>query len=173
MRDLVVVVGLQIAALGYGLHAVSLSRPVVVALELDRFRIVSAVDVRAEELEAAPAPFRRLPWSGPIVVATARSDGTAERNEDLDLALRGFDLGARPTRWRQWDARAKRQALERARPLDQLVGGKDLARQAAVLQQQASGAKLVWMPAITFRGEWAVVLRSDSGEILGYLQTGD
>jgi hypothetical protein len=172
-RDMTVVVTLQLAALGYGLHAVSLSRPVAVALELDRFRIVSAVDVRSEELPSAPPAFRHLSWRGPIVVSTSPGEGTAQRNEDLDLALRGFDLGTRPTRWHPWDAEARRQALARARPLDTLVRGREaLEVQASALQRQAGGSALACLPAITFRGDWVVVLRADTGNIVGYLQTG-
>ena len=43
-RDIAVIVVLQLIALGYGLHMVSISRPVMLALEEDRFRVVSAHD---------------------------------------------------------------------------------------------------------------------------------
>ena len=56
-RDLCVVVLLQVIALGYGLHTTFIARPVVLALEGDRFRAVQSLAVVAEELPSAPEPL--------------------------------------------------------------------------------------------------------------------
>ena len=60
VRDLAVIATLQLAGLAYGLYTVYLARPVAVVFEVDRFRVVSAVEVRHEELpQALPALLQR------------------------------------------------------------------------------------------------------------------
>ena len=72
-RDLVIVVLLQLTALGYGLHTTFIARPVVLAFEGQRFRATTAVQVAEEELPEAPASLRSLPIDGPRTVLAAPS----------------------------------------------------------------------------------------------------
>ena len=70
-RDVAVVVVLQLAALVYGLNMVSISRPVVLALEEDRFRVVPAINGGRQPLQtvhvddAAAALLQALDRSPP------------------------------------------------------------------------------------------------------------
>ena len=68
-RDLTIVVLLQISALGYGLWTVSVARPVHMVFEIDRFRVVHAIDVPPEMLLQTPAGVDALPWTGPTLLA--------------------------------------------------------------------------------------------------------
>ena len=52
-RDLAVVALIQLAALGYGLWTVSVARPVHLVFEIDRFRVVHAIDVDEAQLGQA------------------------------------------------------------------------------------------------------------------------
>jgi hypothetical protein len=98
VRDLAVVVILQLAGLWYGLHAVAQARPAVVALEGNRLRVVRAIDLDATELERAPEGLRSLSLTGPILVATRRPT-ESERLEAIDRGLAGQDIGMRPAFW--------------------------------------------------------------------------
>src|SRR5690606_22432166 len=63
-RDLAVIICIQLAAIAYGIHASVLARPVLMTFVVDRFELVSAAEVDAEELAKAPEPFRKLSWTG-------------------------------------------------------------------------------------------------------------
>src|SRR5690606_13371823 len=78
-RDIAVIVLLQMLALGYGLNAMYLGRPVALAFEFDRFRVVSMAEVVVAELPRAPPLFRRLPLTGPMLLAVRKSSTPAER----------------------------------------------------------------------------------------------
>ncbi len=53
--DFALVVLVQLGALAYGLHTIANARPVALVFEVDRFAVVSASQVSAQELSEAPA----------------------------------------------------------------------------------------------------------------------
>lgn len=170
-RDLAVILLLQAAALGYGLHAVSLSRPVVVALEKDRFRVVAAKDVYSRELPTATDRFRNLSLTGPVLVRSIVPIDPKERSDSLSLALHGYDIGTRPTLWREWDNAARKEALANAKPLSALVKlypKQQMEIRAAVVKTGRSIDQLVFIPMITFRGEWVALLAGSDGHVVGF-----
>ena len=97
-RDLAVVVMLQLAGLAYGLHAVALARPVHLAWELDRMRVIHAVDVPQELLEHAPDGLKSLPWTGPTPVAVRPFRSTARKGR-CDPGGPGWRRDRRTTRF--------------------------------------------------------------------------
>lgn len=113
-RDLCLIVLLQVAGLSYGLYVLALGRPVHLVYEVDRFRVVTAADVERLELPLAPVELRTLPWTGPTLIAARPAQG-AETLGAVELALKGIDLGMRPSRWvpfgDEWRAEALRRAL--------------------------------------------------------------
>ena len=44
-RDLLIIIALQVGAFSYGIYSIALARPVVIAFEVDRFRVVSAAKI--------------------------------------------------------------------------------------------------------------------------------
>ena len=60
-RDLAIVGLIQFSALCYGMWTVFVARPVHLAFEIDRFRVIHAIDVPAEMLPQAPEGMRSLP----------------------------------------------------------------------------------------------------------------
>src|SRR5690606_6560017 len=68
-RDISVIALLQMLALSYGLHAMYMGRPIGLAFEFDRFRVVSMAEVVVAELPGAQPAFRRLPLGGPMLFA--------------------------------------------------------------------------------------------------------
>src|SRR5215831_21153351 len=57
-RDLAVIGVIQLAALLYGLHTVYIVRPVALAFEVDRFRVVAAANVYTPDLPKALPMYR-------------------------------------------------------------------------------------------------------------------
>ncbi len=170
-RDLAIVVLLQLAALAYGVHTTYLARPVVLALEGDRFRAVTAVDVLESELPQAPSGLRTLPLDGPRTVATVQPPDGNEKFEAMAMGMAGVDLGMRPRYWREWDDTARRAALAKAKPVGPLLARQPLVDDALKAALAATGRpvdELVYLPMLARRTDWVVLLAADSGEIVGF-----
>lgn len=95
--DLTVIALLQAGFLGFGLWTAWQSRPVFLVGAIDRFELVFANEIEAEELARAEDPrFRRLPWFGAERVAAQLPQDRDLRQEALQLALTGRDIDKRP-----------------------------------------------------------------------------
>jgi hypothetical protein len=170
-RDVAIVVALQIAALGYGLHMVSISRPVVLALEEDRFRVVAASGVYEKELPAALPEFRNLSLTGPRLVRGVMPTDPDKKFESIGLGLSGFDIGARPALWQPWDDKARAEALSHAKPLTKLAQRYPNRRAELDAAASATGRAtqaMVYIPMITFRGDWVALLDAAEGDVVGF-----
>lgn len=170
VRDLGIVALLQLGALGYGLHAVSLARPVVLAFEVDRFRAVPAAAVIESELPKAPPGLRRLSLSGPVTVSTHLPTDPDERFEAIAMAMGGADLGMRPSYWRAWDDAARQKALAAAAPLPVLSARPALADAVAATGRDA--ASLRQLPLLARADDWVVLLDAADGDIVGFAPPG-
>lgn len=169
-RDLTTIVVLQLAAMIYGLHTMAIARPVVMALEVDRFRVVIAQAVLEGELPQAPEGLRSVSWTGPRLLSTRLPD-SAEKADAVMLAMAGADLGMRPSFWLPWDAAARATAKRSAKPVV------ELAKQGPAAAKVLSGAaselgrhmhELVYLPILGRRSDWVALLDRDTGELLGY-----
>jgi hypothetical protein len=170
-RDIAIVVVLQLAALTYGLHTVSISRPVALALEEDRFRVVAAIDVYKQELPLARSDFRSLSLTGPRLVWTSVPSDPKEKSDALSLALKGFDIGTRPSLWKPWDKTARDEALTNAKPITALRNryrdrSAELAK--AIAETETSSDTLAYIPIITFHGDWVALLDTNNGDVVGF-----
>jgi len=167
-RDLAVIGVLQTAALVYGLHTVFIVRPVAMVFEVDRFRMVSAVDVHTPELPLALPVYQELPLSGPWLLG-ARSVKPDEKTDALFLGLEGVDVGQRPRFWQPYDL-SRTAALARSRPLAALV--EKYPSQKQMIEDAAVTARLKIAEArflpLAARGDWVVLLDSN-GDVRGYV----
>src|SRR5690606_24308660 len=82
-RDLLLIICIQLAAIAYGIHASVLARPVLMTFVVDRFELVSAAEVDAEELDRTPKQFRKLSWGGPVLAAARMPESREERERIL------------------------------------------------------------------------------------------
>lgn len=170
-RDLGVIVLLQVAALGYGLHTTFVARPVVLALEGNRFRAVQALAVEESELPQAPPELQSLSLSGPRTVRTMMPTEGSEKFDAIQLGLAGIDLGMRPKYWRVWDEAGRREALASARPLAALLKRQPSPQpevDAAVARTGLGVPSLVYLPLLARRTDWVVLLDASDGRIVGF-----
>ncbi len=168
VRDLAVIGVLQLAALGYGLYTLHAARPVAVVLEPGRFRVVSAQEVRLEELPEARPEYRALSLSGPLLLGARASRTGEERLKSLDLALSGYDIGQRPSLWQPY-AESRADAWSQAQPLEALARRHSERREELVRALATMGVTLEqgrYLPVVA-RGDWVAVLK-DGGDIAGY-----
>jgi len=164
---------LQVAALCYGLWTVAVARPVHLVFEINRFRVVHAVEIDEGLLAQAPPGLQALPWRGPTLVALRPFKSSQEELEATLAALNGLPLAARPDLWQPYDQ--AHQALQAvARPLGEL--SQRLPAQAPViaewLRQRPAGAPsdaLVYIPMVGRKLFWTVVLDPVSWSVQGFL----
>ncbi|WP_461162410.1 TfpX/TfpZ family type IV pilin accessory protein [Simplicispira piscis] len=171
--DLAMIVCLQWGALAYGVHALALSRPLAVVYEVDRFRVISYLDVPEEEMKGAPVPAWFTPWSlhAPKMLGLRSARGLDEKMASVEAAFQGVDAAQRPSRWQEY-ALSKPDILGRARPLEVLrtrypmeVDRIDAAARAAGLH---SGG--LWLPLVGRRSaEWIALIDPTTASVVGYL----
>lgn len=170
-RDLAIVVALQLAALGYGLHTMHAARPVVFALEGSRLRVVSAVDVLVNELPLAPEGLRALSSWGPKLVRTVDPVSGDDKFDAIQKALAGYDLGTRPKYWRPWDDAARAEARAGAKPLADLLKRRPEARVELDAAARNTGQPidaLVYLPIVSRFADAVAIVDARTGDILGY-----
>jgi hypothetical protein len=169
-RDLAVIGVVQAAALGYGLHTVYIVRPVVLAFEVDRFRVIAAADVYRPDLPTARPEYRTLPLTGPWLLGTRGPKNDAEHTEGIFMGLQGIDRANRPLFWQPY-AESVPDVLARARPVAQLLAhdpASAAALRAGLSALKADVATARFLPLMA-RGDWVIVLDA-GGSVLGPLR---
>jgi hypothetical protein len=170
VRDLTVVVLLQLAALLYGLHAVAQARPAVVALEGSRLRVVRAIDLDDALLEKAPAGLQTLSLTGPLFVATRRPTDS-ERLESIERGLAGQDIGMRPEFWLPL-AQGGAAYAAAAMPIERLrtLQPKHVAElNAAIAAHRNTDVGIGYLPMLARRTDWSALIDLKDGSVIGYV----
>jgi hypothetical protein len=92
-----VIATLQLAALAYGIGVVAIARPVYMVFTIDRFDLVTANDLRGEELaRVADARFKSVPWDGPRIIGVKSPADPDEQLRIIRSAANGYDLQTFP-----------------------------------------------------------------------------
>lgn len=170
-RDLLIVVVLQLCALGYGLHILFVARPVALALETDRLRVVRAGDIAEDELPLAPPGLSSLSLTGPRLLRTERPTDPTELMETVQRALAGFDLGMRPKYWRPWDDVGRREVITVAKPLEPLrhrYGARRAEFDAAIARTGLGVEHLRYLPMLSQHDDWIALIDVRNGDLVGY-----
>jgi hypothetical protein len=171
-RDLTMIGLLQLAALVYGLWTVSVARPVHLVFEMDRLRVVHAIEVPEEELAQAPPGLQRLPWTGPTLLSMRPFLNDREKVDMTVVAMGGVPLGARPALWQDY-ASAGPQIRAAAKPLSELKAR--FPTQAAMLDAAlkaapaASAATLGYLPMASRDKYWTAVLDLNTTEVTAFV----
>lgn len=174
-RDLAIIGVLQLAALAYGLWTVSVARPVHLVFEVDRFRVVHAIEIDPERLKQAPPEWRQLPLTGPTLASLRDFANDEERSRLTLAALDGMQLSERPDMWQSYE-KGKSQLLARARPLEDLK--KRFPARVAEIEQalkKASAAErpvgsVVYVP-VGSRSSlyWTALLDKQTAEVIAFV----
>ncbi|MDP3701030.1 MAG: TfpX/TfpZ family type IV pilin accessory protein [Hylemonella sp.] len=171
VRDLTLVGLIQLAALLYGLWTVSVARPVHLVFEYDRFRVVHAIEVPEELLDQAPGDVRKMPLTGPTVLALRPFRDVNEEGTATLMALQGLPLSAMPDLWQSYP-QARVRVLAAARPLSELKTRFPLQAamiDAGVAQTGKNASDLVYLPMVARKSFWTVLLDAQSAALLGFV----
>lgn len=162
--DMVVIVLLQLGALGYGLATVAEGRPAWLVFNVDRFDLVRVLDIDQRGIDEALPWYRHPGWLGPQWVGAVAPDTAEKRNALLFEALEGgSDLAQRPYLYHPL-SEMKEQLRERARPLAELEAFNPPEAVKPVLE----GWPLVnaWVPLMASVKPMVVLLDREKAEVI-------
>ncbi|OYT92179.1 MAG: pilus assembly protein [Burkholderiales bacterium PBB3] len=167
-RDLAFVGLIQLSALAYGLWTVSVARPVHLVFEIDRFRVVHAIEVEPELLNRAPKGINAMPWTGPSLLSVRAFKDRNESFEATMAALQGVTIGARPDLWQSYAAGVP-DVLKVAKPVANLKTR--FPQQAAdidqVLQKASKSPQtLLYVPMVGRKSFWTVFVDPTTADVL-------
>jgi len=173
-RDLAAIGLLQVAALAYGLWTVAIARPVHLAFEIDRFRVIHAIDIPKEEINKAPPELQHLPWTGPTLLSVRDFASEKESFEATMAALKGLPLGARPELWQSYE-KVRPQIFKAAKPLSELKAR--FPAQVSVIDaalKSASGSTALnrpigYVPLIGRDKFWTVLIDLNSTKVIAFV----
>jgi hypothetical protein len=170
-RDLTIVGALQVAALAYGLWTISIARPVHMVFEIDRFRVVHAIDIAPELLEKTPVGVDALPLTGPTLLGLREFKNSQESMEATLAALQGVQLGARPDLWQTYE-KSVPDILKAAKPVSTLK--QRFATQAQEIDRVLINAgrteqNTVYLPLVGRKSFWTVFLDSKTALVVATL----
>lgn len=170
-RDLGIIGLLQLAALAYGLWTVAVARPVHLVFEIDRFRVVHAIDIPPEFLDRAPPELRQLPLAGPTLLSVRDFKDSNESFAATMAALQGAAIGARPDFWQPY-ATAKPQILARAKPLAELKARFPANKKEIDSALQTAGRvplAVGYIPMVGRQTFWTVLIDLNTAEVLAFV----
>ena len=171
-RDLGLVALIQIAALVFGMFTVWQARPLFLALELDRFKVVMSADLEPTAVTALPPALNPSWFSGPVVVALREPADSKERNKVLLESVQGGrDYAERPEFYLPYEGANALKSLSRAKPLSVFLQKQPSQQAAATELATKKGtdiAQWLYLPVIA-RQDWVAVL-DKQGQIQGFLK---
>lgn len=171
-RDLGLVVLIQLLALGYGLSTVWQARPLYLVMEVDRFKVIAAPDLRDASLAELPAALQPNWHSGPVTVAIREPKDSQEQQAVLFESLNGGrDYAERPEFYLVYEGAAAQKTLRRTKPLAVFLKKHPEQQQAAdrlAFEKGADMAQWLYLPVMG-RQDWVAVL-DQHAQIQGFLR---
>ena len=172
LRDLGLVVVIQLVALGYGLMTVWQARPLYLVQEIDRFKVVMANDLDATALASLTLELQPRMFKGPQVVAIREPKDSKERDKVLFESVQGGpDYAERPEFYLPYEGAAALKSLLRAKPLAVFLQKRpeqQSSAKALAADKGADVAQWMYLPVVA-RQDWIAVL-DKQGQILGFLK---
>jgi hypothetical protein len=165
--DFTVIGTTQIAALVYGLHTVFVARPVHLVFEVDRFRVVHALEVPADLIPKTPAGIQALPVTGPTLLSVRPVTGQ-ERADVVMAELAGMPIGARPDFWQPY-SEGLGAVREQAKPLADLRARFPDQRDLIDRHVSASGRqadRLGYLPLVGRKDFWTALVDTGDGTVV-------
>lgn len=171
--DILLVVLLQLSAMGYGLWSAYQARPLFNVFEYRLFRVVHATDIPETLPGGAPAVgVIGVPgvFDRPTLLSLRDFQDNQEQIEATAMALEGLSLAARPDFWRPY-GQAQAAIRTAAKPLRELVetGVVDASTVSAWVQEAGKPADAFgYVPMIDRVGDWVVVVDLQTSRPVAY-----
>ena len=171
--DVLLVVLVQLSAMGYGLWSAYQARPLFNVFEYRLFRVVHAADIPETLPGGAPAVgVGGMPgvFDRPKLLTLRDFQNDQEQIEATAMALEGLSLASRPDFWRSYeDAQVAVRAA--AKPIRELVdsGQVDADRVSALTQDTGQSVDAFgYLPMVDRVGDWVVVVDLQTSQPAAY-----
>lgn len=171
-RDMVVIGTIQLIAFVYGLWVIYIARPVYLVYEIDRFKLITAIDVDNFDLSEAPAEFQKLPFSGVKVIGLRAANNSVEKLYSLELELAGKDLSLQ-TDWWQSLSDENRASMRKHGVSVTALKNIDINNNSQIKKildaAQLRDEEVIVLPLLVRSVSWSVLLDKKKLNIIGYL----
>ena len=171
VRDLALVVLVQLGALGFGMWTVFAGRPVHAVFEYDRIRVVHANEIPEEFMDRVPPGMDALPLTGPTLLALRPFKDNSEQTSAIFAALGGVQMSARPELWMDYD-KATPAILKAAKPVAALMAAQPAfaaALQQALADHHRSMDNTVYLPLASRAGFGTALLDATTAQPVAFL----
>lgn len=173
--DMLLVVSIQLAALGFGLHTAYQARPLFLVHEVDRFRVITSLDYGDADVRKSIdslSPELRPHWLKRPVTVGIRDPITSKERQDvmLESTFGGRDYSQRPEFYIPYGLAYLPKAMARAKPLESFLKQyPESSGEVADLLHKHDLAigKAVFLPVL-HKQEWIAVL-DPSAKIIGFV----
>ncbi len=168
--DITLIACIQLSALGYGLYNVAEARPVAIVAELDRFRVISLLDIYNKDRDQALPEYRHTPLWGIQTVGVERGTTSETVNKNLELSLKGIEMGMRPDLWRPY-TKMKNSLKKAVRPLSALKNLTDKEKKQLNKTIQSIGINrkvLAYLPITAPMSDNWIALLDKQNNLVGY-----
>lgn len=163
----------QTLALIYGVWALSLSRPVYIAFEKDRLRVVAAREIDTNQLVSAPAGLKKLSWSGPVFIGLREPRDSNEFLKSLERSIAGEAIAVRPNWWKNYSD-SLLEIRARAKSFSDLIRRapeKENEIREKLKKLGVSENETIWLPLtsdVVF--DWVILLEKKDGKPLIFIR---
>ena len=168
--DYTVVGVVQVAALVYGVYAVSQARPAYVAFVKDRLEVIAAGEIAEKDLlEAKGSKYASPSIRGPVLVATFVKP--EDSNDALWAALEGRDVGVRPKFFVDYGSQIE-PIKRQLKPLSELRRRNQEFEQIiekGLRELQRPAEDFGWLPVKHTRGFWTALVDQQTGYPVKYV----
>ena len=159
--DMALIASIQLSALVYGVGSIASSRPIYLAFEGNRFRVVTVADVPKDQLGAAPQEYSRIGIGGPQLLGVRLlNPGDEGFIESMVQALNGNHPAFRPERWVSY-ASQKNDVRKALRPLSDLSRESDITERLERIKKTTGldESELGFLPLVQdAKTDWVVVV---------------
>lgn len=172
VRDLGIIGVIQLAALFYGVYAVSVARPAHLVFEVDRFRVVSVADIELADLKYAPHDLQSLSLTGPtLIAARVPKSGDEDFVRVVELGMQGIEVSFQPKYWQSYEGK-KDEVLKRAKSIADLKekNPNEIERiSSAVKDTGLAESKMGYLPLQgRVQSDWVAFIDLHSMEVVGF-----
>lgn len=173
--DMLLVVSIQLAALGFGLHTAYQARPLFLVHEVDRFRVITSLDYGDADVRKSIdslSPELRPHWLKRPVTVGVRDPITSKERQDvmLESTFGGRDYSQRPEFYIPYELAYRPKAMARAKPMESFLKRyPESSSEVADLLRKHDLAisNAVFLPVL-HKQEWIAVL-DPSAKIIGFV----
>jgi len=174
--DVMLVTGIQLSVLAYGLHVANTARPRAVVYEVDRFVAVSMAAVNLDYISEAPDDFKGANWwSKPLLLGIRQPRNGHETLSSIELSILGEEPSLRPQWWQAYEL-SRLEVKNRMKNLAQLVTKKP--KLTAEVDRIVGEAKsplvgLYYLPLTAGKStdDWSVILDAHAN-VIAYAKFG-